>query len=329
MSFFKPKSDKAKPPAKVPWTEKYRPQSLADVASQDAIVSVLEKTLHGNLPHMLFYGPPGTGKTSTVLALARELYGPELVKSRVLELNASDDRGIAVVRDRIKTFSKTLARQSDSAPAFKLVILDEADMMTQDAQAALRRTMETFARTTRFCLICNYVTRIIDPLASRCSKFRFKPVDSDSAFARLKEICELESVELESDDVLTQLLKTTEGDLRRSITLLQSAAGFKTVITTDLVNELAGIVPQHVVKRVLGVVESGNQKQVETVCEELVLEGYSVHEILVELHDACMASAHPHKPLIAATFSLADKRLADGSDEHIELLNIVSRLAQV
>jgi DNA polymerase III delta prime subunit len=203
---------------------------------------------------MLFYGPPGTGKTSTILALAKELFGPELYRSRVLELNASDERGINVVREKIKDFARaqlstvpapkttstTVANNTNNStrsrrhpcPPFKLIVLDEADSMTQDAQAALRRTMETYSRLTRFCLVCNYVTRIIDPLASRCSKFRFKSLDRGSARARLAEIAAAERVPLgrNGDDgdgagaVLDTLIRCSDGDLRKAITFLQSAA---------------------------------------------------------------------------------------------------------
>ena len=179
---------------------------------------------------MLFYGPPGTGKTSTVLALAKDLYGPDLFKSRVLELNASDERGISIVREKVKNFARMqLSNAPRSAtskypcPPFKMIILDEADSMTQDAQSALRRTMETYSKITRFCLICNYVTRIIDPLASRCSKFRFKMLDSDDARRRLQQIATTEAVPLDQGAV-DALIRCSDGDLRKAITFLQSAA---------------------------------------------------------------------------------------------------------
>ena len=179
---------------------------------------------------MLFYGPPGTGKTSTILALAKELYGPEMFRSRVLELNASDERGISIVREKVKDFARMQLsnpppdyKDRYPCPPYKIIILDEADSMTQDAQSALRRTMETYSKITRFCLICNYVTRIIDPLASRCSKFRFKPLDQGNAKKRLEDMAENEHVKLESGAVDT-LIKCSEGDLRKAITFLQSAA---------------------------------------------------------------------------------------------------------
>lgn len=179
---------------------------------------------------MLFYGPPGTGKTSTILALAKELYGPEMFRSRVLELNASDERGISIVREKVKDFARMQLsnppphyKDKYPCPPYKIIILDEADSMTQDAQSALRRTMETYSKITRFCLICNYVTRIIDPLASRCSKFRFKMLDQGNAKKRLEEIAENENMRLDNGAVDT-LIRCSEGDLRKAITFLQSAS---------------------------------------------------------------------------------------------------------
>ena len=200
-----------------------RPKTLSEVTAQDNTIQVLSRTLQStNLPHMLFYGPPGTGKTSTILALAKQLYGPDLIKSRVLELNASDERGISIVRAKVKDFARqqlstaptynVMTDNKDGAdgeakmvryrdkypcPPFKIIVLDEADSMTQDAQSALRRTMETYSKMTRFCLVCNYVTRIIDPLASRCSKFRFKSLDQTNAVERVEAIARLEGVKMD------------------------------------------------------------------------------------------------------------------------------------
>ena len=175
------------------------------------------------IPHLLFYGPPGTGKTSTILAVARDLYGPELMRTRVMELNASDERGIAVVREKVKTFAQASVGASVGVAPFKLIILDEADSLTPDAQAALRRTMETYSKVTRFCIICNYVSRIIEPLASRCSKFRFRPLDRGSMVARLHHVCDAERVTV-TEATLDEVLKVSGGDMRKAITFLQSAA---------------------------------------------------------------------------------------------------------
>lgn len=197
--------------APIPWVEKYRPGNIGEVVYQEEVVLTLKKAIStSTLPHLLFYGTPGTGKTSTILAIAKQFYRtPKLFKERVLELNASDERGIDVIRHKVKEFgmiSTGSGSGSGSAangggvppppPPFKIIILDEADSMTQDAQNALRRTMEVYSSNTRFCLICNFISRIIEPLASRCAKFRFKPIPNDVVISRLKEISEKESKSL-------------------------------------------------------------------------------------------------------------------------------------
>merc|ERR1719470_178234 len=204
----------------VPWVEKYRPRTIEDVAHQEEVVSVLRNTVKGNeFPNLLFYGPPGTGKTSTILAVARQLFGPELYKSRVLELNASDERGIQVIREKVKSFANLAVsgKRSDGTPCppYKIVVLDEADSMTTHAQAALRRTKEKQTKTTRFCLICNYVSRIIEPITSRCAKFRFKPLSVDSIKERLQLITSAENVDI-SEDGMDAIVLTSEGDLRKA-----------------------------------------------------------------------------------------------------------------
>merc|ERR1712241_173893 len=166
-----------------------------------------------DLPNLLFYGPPGTGKTTTILAASRDLFG-DIWRSRILELNASDERGIAVVRDKIKTFSQQTVSNSSNAkiPPFKIVILDEADSMTKDAQSALRRTMEKEGKSTRFCLVCNYVSRIIDPITSRCAKFRFKSLSSDAIRTRLQMVCTEEKLQVKDDESMEALIESSEGD---------------------------------------------------------------------------------------------------------------------
>ena len=213
--------------APVPWVEKYRPKTVDEVAYQDEVVAVLKRSLEGaDLPNLLFYGPPGTGKTSTILAAARDLFG-DIYRDRILELNASDERGIQVVREKVKGFAQLTAsgRRADGkpCPAYKIVILDEADSMTRDAQSALRRTMEKEGRSTKFCLICNYVSRIIEPITSRCAKFRFKPLSVEILEKRLRMIIEAEGVRV-ADDGMAAIIETSEGDLRKAITTLQSCA---------------------------------------------------------------------------------------------------------
>ncbi|RAL63434.1 hypothetical protein DID88_003855 [Monilinia fructigena] len=304
-----------------PWVEKYRPKGLGDVTAQDHTITVLQRTLQSsNLPHMLFYGPPGTGKTSTVLALAKELYGPELIKSRVLELNASDERGISI-----------------------------------DAQSALRRTMETYSRITRFCLICNYVTRIIDPLASRCSKFRFKSLDKGNAVVRVREIADKEGVRLE-DGAVEALIKCSEGDLRKAITYLQSAARLvgavsgkdeeedggdkmdmdRKMITVSSVEDIAGVIPDNTIEKLIRAMQPKSRgivyDAVSKVVVDIVADGWSGTQIVSQLYQTIISSesiADSHKNKIVALFSEADKRLVDGADEHLTILDLSLRISNI
>jgi replication factor C subunit 3/5 len=171
----------------LPWVEKYRPENLIDLISHRDIISTIMRFVdEKRLPHLLLYGPPGTGKTSLVLALARQMYGTLNYKSMILELNASDDRGIDVIREQIITFAGT--KQMFNSGIIKLIILDEADSMTQPAQAALRRVIEKYTKNVRFCIICNYVSKIIPAIQSRCTKFRFGPLEREQMSRRLKHV---------------------------------------------------------------------------------------------------------------------------------------------
>ncbi|KAK3934482.1 P-loop containing nucleoside triphosphate hydrolase protein [Diplogelasinospora grovesii] len=346
-----------------PWVEKYRPKTLSDVTAQDHTITVLQRTLQAsNLPHMLFYGPPGTGKTSTILALAKELYGPELIKSRVLELNASDERGISIVREKVKNFARMQltnpapgSKSRYPCPPFKIIILDEADSMTQDAQSALRRTMETYSKITRFCLICNYVTRIIDPLASRCSKFRFKSLDQSNAKRRLEEIAQLEGVGLE-DGALDALIKCSDGDLRKAITYLQSAArlvgataptkdGAKDgdemdvdakMVTVKIVEDIAGVIPDNTVEKLVKAMRpraAGETYQaIAKVVEDMVADGWSAGQVMSQLFQAVVYDEtipDIQKNKIVMVFSEVDKRLVDGADEHLSILDLALRISGI
>ncbi|KAM3560479.1 hypothetical protein MY1884_002929 [Beauveria asiatica] len=345
-----------------PWVEKYRPKSLDDVAAQEHTVTVLQRTLQAaNLPHMLFYGPPGTGKTSTILALAKQLYGPEMMKSRVLELNASDERGISIVREKVKNFARMQLtnppagyREKYPCPPFKIIILDEADSMTQDAQSALRRTMEIYSKITRFCLICNYVTRIIDPLASRCSKFRFKSLDQGSAIKRLEEIAAAESVPLE-DGAIDALVRCSEGDLRKAVTFLQSAARLvgagakpkdgdgdedmdvdKKAVTAKIIEDIAGVIPGATIDDLVAALRprgsNGSYSGVFKVVEDMVADGWSAGQIVSQLYqvitfDETIPDVQKNK--IVMVFSEVDKRLLDGADEHLSILDLSMRISAI
>lgn len=202
----------------LPWVEKYRPTTLDDVCGQNEVVTTVRKFVkEGQLPHLLFYGPPGTGKTSTVVALAREIYGKNY-SNMVLELNASDDRGIDVVRNQIKDFAST--RQIFSR-GFKLVILDEADAMTNAAQNALRRIIERYTKNTRFCILANYAHKLTPALLSRCTRFRFQPLPREALERRMNRVMVSEHLKM-SEEAQNALLKLSSGDMRRVLNVLQA-----------------------------------------------------------------------------------------------------------
>lgn len=319
-----------------PWVEKYRPKQVKDVAHQDEVVRVLSNTLEtSNCPHMLFYGPPGTGKTTTALAIAHQLFGPELYKSRVLELNASDDRGINVVRTKIKNFAAVAVGSSRQGgypcPPFKIIILDEADSMTQDAQNALRRTMETYSKVTRFFFICNYISRIIEPLASRCAKFRFKPLTEEIMGSRILHICKEEGLNLDSE-ALSTLSSISQGDLRRAITYLQSAARLfgSSISAKDLIS-VSGVIPNVVVQAIFSACRSGNFDLANKEVNNVIAEGYPVSQMLSQLYDIVVDAddiSDEQKARICKKFAEADKCLVDGADEYLQLLNVASSTMQ-
>ncbi|MFB6217391.1 MAG: replication factor C small subunit, partial [Candidatus Aenigmatarchaeota archaeon] len=202
------------------WTEKYRPDRLDEVVNHEQIISRLKAFVEDeNIPHLLFSGPAGTGKTASSLAIAHELFGDSW-KDNVLELNASDTRGIDTIRNQVKDFARS--RSIGDVP-FKMIILDEADALTPEAQQALRRTMENYTETCRFCLICNYSSKIIDPIRSRCSIFRFPRLDRDDALELMERICDEEDVDY-TEKGLDAVISVSQGDLRKAINLLQSVA---------------------------------------------------------------------------------------------------------
>ncbi|CAL5417444.1 unnamed protein product [Camellia sinensis] len=203
-----------------PWVEKYRPQSLSDVAAHRDIIDTIDRlTSENRLPHLLLYGPPGTGKTSTILAVARKLYGSQM-HNLVLELNASDERGIDVVRQQIQDFASTQSFSFGAKASVKLVLLDEADAMTKDAQFALRRVIEKYTKSTRFALICNHVNKIIPALQSRCTRFRFAPLDAINVSERLKHVIQAERLDV-PECGLKALVRLSNGDMRKALNILQ------------------------------------------------------------------------------------------------------------
>lgn len=204
--------------ADIPLTEKYRPSKLSDIIFQSDIIKIMNNNSNNyNMPHLLFHGPPGTGKTSTILAICKQLYGDDYHK-KILELNASDDRGITIIRGKIKNFSKMSVNKN--GPPFKIIILDEADFLTGDAQSALRRCIESNSYVTRFCIICNYINKIIHSIKSRCAILYFKPIPKNIIKQYLTTIIEKEKITI-SNHYFETIVNCSNGDLRKTINSLE------------------------------------------------------------------------------------------------------------
>lgn len=338
------------------WVEKYRPKKITDIAHQEEVVSTLRKAVEesagkGDLPHLLFYGPPGTGKTSTALALTRDLFGPQHFRSRVLELNASDERGIKVVREKIKTFAQSTVSNINNTkgkdgtthpcPPFKIIILDEADAITRDAQTALRRTMEAHSRVTRFILICNYISRVIGPITSRCAKFRFNSLPISSMISHLRKIADTEKVNIDNY-TLNVLISSADGDMRKAINTLQSTnrvqVGNNTV-TGEAIATAACLVPTDVI-------DSFDKTCSDTAAtntilrrnvDDIVSQGFPVSQLLAQYGDRIFENDADgvgkmndlQKSAVAIIVAEAEKAILDGCDEQIQLYNVVSRISNI
>jgi len=308
------------------WVEKYRPKCLNDVSSQTDVISSLRKSLKTkNIPHLIFFGPSGCGKTSTILALARELFGKEFWSDRIIELNASDERGINVVRDKIKTYAKHSVRLNKDIPPWKIIILDEADSMTSDSQFALRRIMEEYSRVTRFCIICNYHNKIIDPIVSRCSLFRFKPIPKNEIFSKLKNISEKENMYC-SDEILNKIINICRGDMRKAINFLQRCHNsFGDKINVDLLDEISGMINDTDINKFIDYSLSKKSTKIDLLIKDFYNSGYSLVNQILKFHEIIINHKHiksSDKALILKKIVEIDQNLIKGCDEYIQFLRL-------
>jgi len=240
-----------------PWTEKYRPVTLQEIVHHEKIISVLSSFIaEGSLPHLLLHGPPGTGKTTTILAITRELYG-EAASRSILELNASDDRDVKTVRDLVKGFSSTNRISTEGSVGFKIVILDEVDSMLVDAQNSLLALIEKYSAYVRFCLICNYVNKIIPSLQSRCVRLRFSPLPKDIMLDYLTTITTKEKMQISEDGLLT-VIRLSKGDLRRSINTIQSISVSKLFADGDTICNILGVPKISEIKEIVNLLLFGD-----------------------------------------------------------------------
>ena len=299
------------------WLKKYSPKDFDGILGQDNIIKMIKNNMN-KLPHMIFYGLPGCGKTTVINIVANKLYGKNK-KRNTLILNASDERGIDTVRNKIKNFAKQkiYSNSLDHKIQFKLIILDEADSMTPEAQTALRRIMEKYSEITRFCFICNYVNKIIKPISSRCAVFRFKKVDRRLIENRLNEICKNENCE-DLKDIIPIISLNTNGDLRQSIIMLESVKK----LDSNILN-MCGIIPKGVI--------SLSYKSFDNMVEEidkLFYNSYNIYFLIREIKKDILASDFDNikKGKLLIDLNSCQTKINQGCDERLQFYYFFSKL---
>lgn len=309
------------------WVEKYRPTKLSTIINQKEIIGSLKSLLKNTpeMPHLLFSGSAGVGKTTASLCLAREILGDSW-REYTLELNASDERGINMVRDRVKKFARFSGL--DTRIPFKLVILDEADEMTSDAQTALRRIIEDTARHCRFIIIANNISKIIGPLQSRCAVFKFTRISEDDVISYLEEICKKEKVKYDEDG-LKMIYSYSEGDMRHSINILQATASLGTV-DEDNVKASAGLAKTNDVGEILKLALAGKLSEARNKMIELIkVYGMSESDFLKYLNEACYKLKTAHLSEILESIAKYDYRLIIGANPEIQLSALLAELGKI
>jgi replication factor C small subunit len=307
----------------LPWTEKYRPKRLGEMVGQEAIVERLQAYVEAkSMPHLLFAGPAGVGKTTAAMCIARELFGD--IGSDFLELNASDERGIDVVRVKIKDFARTKPLHGD----YKIIFLDESDSLTGDAQNALRRTMEQYTASCRFILSCNYSSKIIEPIQSRCAVFRFTRIGKDSVKKYLERILKAECVKFD-DKGLEAVLYVSEGDMRKAVNTIQGAASQGVVNEENVYSITTRARPQEI-RQLLELAVAGRFVDARALLDRLMLVGgLSGEDILLQMNREAMSlqADDRTKVRIIDLVGEANFTLVEGANERIQLEALLARLA--
>lgn len=305
------------------WTEKYRPSKFSEIVGQDNTVKKVESLTNSlNIPHLLFAGPPGTGKSTLALVIVKEIFG-KYWHENYLELNASDERGINVVREKVKNFVRT---KSIGNVPFKIIFLDEADALTPEAQQALRRTMENYSTTCRFILSCNYSTKVIDPIQSRCAIFRFKILEKKDIEKVIKKIAEGEKLTI-NPDALEIIYEGSEGDCRRMINILQSTASISPSINYDLVSTIISSAKPKDIRIVLDYAISGDfQKSREKLLDVMLRESISGQDVIKSIQkEIWNLPVEPEiKVKLIEKTGEAEFRMVEGSDPFIQLQSLLA-----
>ncbi|MBU5537565.1 MAG: replication factor C small subunit [Candidatus Aenigmatarchaeota archaeon] len=307
------------------WAEKYRPNKLSDVINQRHVIERIKAFVKDkNIPHMLFAGPAGTGKTTTALAMAKELYGNSW-RQNILELNASDERGIDVIRGKVKDFARI---KSLGEIPWKMIILDEADALTQDAQQALRRTMENYTNVTRFILLANYSSKIIEPIQSRCAVFRFKVLDETDIRKYVERIVDGERLKID-EKAINAIIYLSEGDLRKVSNLLQASAAMKEKITEDVVYDVASKAKPTDVKEMLELALKGRFLDARKKLQDMLLrQGLSGSDIISEIHRQIYSLdgiSEDKKVQLIEKCGEFEFRISEGGNELIQLESLLAQ----
>jgi replication factor C small subunit len=314
---------------KIPWVEKYRPKKLDEIVGHTEVVKRLKSYVkEKNMPNLLFSGTAGIGKTSAAIALANELYG-ESMKNNFIELNASDDRGIDVVRHTIKSFARTLAFDM----GFKIIFLDESDALTPDAQQALRRTMEKYTRTCRFILNANYSSRIIEPIQSRCVVSRFKPLTEQEISQRMKEIAEKEKITIE-EKALIAINYVSSGDLRKAINILEASASLEKKISEETIHSVSSRARPKEIKEMMIHALNGKFLEARKKLEELMIEyGMNGEDVMLQMYQE-VVNANEEEISGKTKIQLIDYigeynfRLTQGANERIQVEALLAQFGK-
>ena len=311
------------------WVERHRPKTVKDIRGQSSVVQrLISYAGVADFPHLLFAGPPGTGKTTGAMALTRDIFGEEF-RNNLLEMNASDERKLESIRTKVKQFART-APYGDAK--FKIIFLDEADALTHDAQGALRRIMEQYAQTCRFILSCNYSSKIIEPIQSRCAVFRFRPLADAEVLNQVKSVAEIENIKLD-EEAAEALVRISQGDMRKAITALQVAAALESNVTRSLIYETSATAPPETLHQyLLSCRQDGfhaARRRLREMLDKYGLAGTDfVNQLHRELYGADFLS-EIQKLELTELMAEIDFRLVEGGGESIQLDALTARLSRL